>query len=98
MAKIIFFYTTYILCFLGFCFLILSNLYYIILEKQRFREVNCSECNGTGIKPAWTCPICQGTGKRPNNEPCGLCDGTGILPEGTCPICGGCGKMWEEIR
>ena len=62
-----------------------------------WKEVNCSECNGTGRKPSWTCPICRGTGKHSGGGPCNMCAGTGTLPEGICPICGGSGKMIEEL-
>ncbi|HMP91172.1 MAG TPA: hypothetical protein PJ991_13300 [Kiritimatiellia bacterium] len=77
------------------------------------KTVGCDTCGGIGklvdesgaIKVGYTCPICNGQGKKtlpPNTTPCTYCKGLGNVAKSaatgsrrltsqSCPICNGIG-------
>ncbi len=78
-----------------------------------YKNVKCSECDGTGAKnrETKTCPKCDGTGKITKNirtvfgamqqqVTCDECHGTGKVPKVKCSKCGGDGviKEYETIE
>ena len=72
------------------------------------KDVNCSDCSGTGAAPGTarsTCPDCGGTGERQVNqgffaiaEPCFRCGGQGTIVETPCGTCRGTGKTRRTKR
>ncbi len=72
------------------------------------KDVNCSDCAGTGAAPGTsrsTCPDCGGSGQRQVNqgffaiaERCMRCGGTGSIVERPCRTCGGSGRTRRTKR
>ena len=72
------------------------------------KDVNCSDCSGTGAAPGTarsTCPDCGGTGERQVNqgffaiaEPCFRCGGQGTIVETPCGTCRGTGNTRRTKR
>ena len=72
------------------------------------KDVNCSDCSGTGAAPGTarsTCPDCGGTGERQVNqgffaiaEPCFRCGGQGTIVETPCGTCRGTGTTRRTKR
>ena len=72
------------------------------------KDVNCTDCKGTGAAPGTsrsTCPDCGGTGERQVNqgffaisEPCFRCGGQGTIVETPCGTCRGTGKTRRTKR
>jgi molecular chaperone DnaJ len=67
------------------------------------REVSCSQCNGSGIESATTCPDCGGTGKTRTSKgffqvtnTCRTCGGTGQRVTKVCPRCQGRGMVSRQ--
>jgi len=76
-----------------------------------FRNMQCSECKGTGAKDGDldTCHVCAGMGVKRRvvntnfgqmamDETCYACEGIGKLPKSSCNSCGGSGVVRKSDR
>ena len=71
---------------------------------DKFFDVTCPYCSGTGRTLTSTCPVCDGgtirfSGDRSEYVKCGTCRGTGRFnPIKPCPTCKGTGLVKPKVR